>query len=133
MHLIELNQKTKPETNTKKEELKKLFAKPYHQKEDPIKITLSCALCKNIHNEEKCTNNGDPLSCSMYVLDTQLGNATILLMLVKEYKPDYFRDQYSSPYIFIEDDFIHKTFHVNSRIFKQFLAKIFYTGFWVII
>ena len=49
-----------------------------------------------------------------------------LLELVKAKEPLYFQDQYKTPYIYIEDQGIHKVFKIDSREFKRFLHFFYY-------
>lgn len=50
-----------------------------------------------------------------------------LLELIKKKNPLYFQDQYRTPYIYIEDQKIHKTFKISGRDFKRFLTYLFHS------
>ena len=113
--------------NLEKEKWKKLLqTEPKIKISEPIKVIPTCHFCKKIFSD-KCTGSGfDAHTCEDYDFNNQLGHSEIMLFLVEKRSPHYFIDQYNTPYIYIEDDYVLKTIKTNSRAFKRFLVKHFY-------
>ncbi len=116
--------KTKPETNTKKEDLLELLKKPTPK----VEVHYNCTFCKNIHSD-RCTDAPNPDGCSMYDENTNISYATKIIMLVENESPVFFKDQYRQSRIWISDNGTKKSFKLDSSDFEDYVRDRFFRTF----
>ena len=105
-----------------KEELIQLLKNP----PSPITGHVNCKFCENIYTEN-CTDSPNPDTCKKYKENKQMSNSDKLLAIIDDRSPLYFKDQYETPYIYIKDENINKTYKINTRAFKRYLVKEYYS------
>jgi len=110
--------------NLKKEQWKKMILTPTTLPE----VHESCNFCKNKHSD-KCPITPTAENCSLYEENMQMSNADKLIIIVNDRSHKLFKDQYKTPYIYLNDNGIFKTLEINTREFKRTLAKLYFQTF----
>lgn len=107
-----------------RKKLVEIMSKPF----ELPKPHFNCNFCK-LRSSEKCPDLPSAEVCDIYEEDPNISHANKLIMLVDQQEPIFFKDQYKTSRVYINDKGIYKNYKIDSTTFRDYLTETFFIHF----